>query len=340
MAGSKLRVCVVGCGDMGMRHARNWSLLPEAEVVAVADTKEERAQQLAELLGLSTWHTDYRAAISTEGVDVISVCIPTCWHAEVTVFAAEHGRHVLCEKPIALTLADADRMIEAARKHRVRLGIGFMRRYSPVLDAMRDWLGSGGLGRPVMYHTIDIRGLRPKREMHDANANAGPVVDQGVHEYDTWSYVFGAQPVSVSAQGLKLAEGRAELAHIRELAYDTANVIVHYSSGDVGSLVISWGLPPDTMAPGGPQRIFGPKGLALAAFTDAVQEVRVLRPDGSWDVVSASSEDMYQREIAGFARCVLEGRPLPATGEDGRAALQVALAALESIRTGQTVALD
>ncbi|HIQ05799.1 MAG TPA: Gfo/Idh/MocA family oxidoreductase [Anaerolineae bacterium] len=339
MSKKGLGVCVVGCGDMGNKHAERWNRLTDARVVAVVDILEERAKRLADRCGLDTWYTDYRPAISREDVNVVSVCVPTYLHPEIAIFAANQGKHVLSEKPIALTLQGADAMIEAARRHRVKLAVGFMRRYSPVLPKLRDWLAAGHLGRPVMYYATDVREIRPKREMHDAHANGGPVIDMGVHLFDGWTYIFDAQPVEVFAQGMKLAQGRQELAHIRDLAYDTATVIVRYASGDTGTFVVSWGLPPGVVSFDSSDQILGSKGIAQVEYRITHQEVRTMREGGNWESVAVSDQDMYQNEIASFARCILEDQPPLATGEDGRAALRVALAALESVQTGQSVFL-
>jgi UDP-N-acetylglucosamine 3-dehydrogenase len=339
MKNGKLGVCVVGCGDMGSRHAECWSHLTRAQVVAVVDNIEERAQRLAHICSLGTWYTDYRPAVSLEEVDVVSVCVPTCLHPEVTIFAVAHGKHVLCEKPIALSLQDADAMIEAARSNGVKLGLGFMRRHSPVTHALRDWLAEGDLGSPVLYCATDVREIRPKREMHDSHANGGPIVDMGVHLFDGWAYLFNSKPVEVFAQGLRLAKERPELAHIREIAYDTAVITACYASGDIGSFVVCWGLPPGVALPGSPDRILGPNGIIQVEYGLVHQEVRVMRERGGWELISVCEEDMYQLEIAHFGRCVLEDEPPLTVGEDGKTALRVALAALESLETGQSVLL-
>lgn len=340
MTPKPLRVCVVGCGAMGTIHAQRWNALPDASVVAVVDIRPDRAERLALACGLDRWYLDYREAVSRPDVDVVSVCIPTYLHAEVAVFAAEHSKHVLCEKPMALTLAGADAMIAAAERHQVKLGIGFMRRYSPVQAALAEWLAAGKLGRPLAYHALDARELRPKREMHDANANGGPVIDMGVHLFDGWSLLFGAEPVEVFAVGHKLAAGRPEIGHIAEIAVDTATVVVRYASGDTGTFVCSWGLPPGVAPPGGPDTLFGPAGALHLTYNTAHQEARWLREGGAWETIAVSDEDMYQREIAGFARCIIEDRPPTAGAAEGRAALRVALAAVESARTGRPVRLQ
>jgi len=339
-ASPTLRVCVVGCGMMGAIHAQRWNALPDARVVAVADIRPDRAERLAQMCGLDRWYADYREAVARADVNVVSVCIPTHLHAEVAVFAASHGKHVLAEKPMALTLDAADAMLEAAARHGVKLGIGFMRPYSPVMDRVAAWLAEGHLGRPLAYHALDARELRPKREMHDAEANGGPVIDMGVHLFDGWSRLFGAEPVEVFAVGHKLAAGRPEIAHIRNVATDTATVVVRYASADTGTFVCSWGLPPGVAPANGPDVIFGPGGALYLTYGMAHQEARWLREGGVWETIAISDEDMYQREIASFARCILEDRPPVAGGEAGRAALRVALAAVESIRTGRPVRLQ
>lgn len=340
MKDGKLGVCVVGCGDMGTKHAERWGTLPEARLVAVVDILQDRAEALARAHGLDAWYADYRRAVTLAEVDVVSVCVPTCSHPEVSIFAAEQGRHVLCEKPIALTLEEAEAMIRAARRNGVKLGLGLMRRHSPVLPVLRDWLAMGHLGRPLLYHASDVREIRPKREMHDAQANGGPIIDMGVHLFDLWSDIFDSEPVEVLAQGLKLARERRELVHIADIAYDTATILVRYASGDLGTFVVSWGLPPAVNPTPVPDQILGAKGMAQVVFATAHQQVEVMREGGTWDTVATSHEDMYQVEINRFAEWVLEDHPFPATGTDGLAALRVALAAVASADTGQSVSLS
>lgn len=340
MKNAKLGVCVVGCGAMGTVHGECWRQVPEAQIVAVVDIEQDRAEKMARAHNLGTWYADYRAAVILDEVDVVSVCIPTSFHSDAAVLAASYGKHVISEKPIALTLRDADAMIDAARQNGVKLGVGFMRRHSPVLPELRKWLAEGQLGRPVMYHASDVRQIRPKLEMHDAHMNGGPVIDMGVHLFDLWTYIFDSEPVAVFAQGIKLAEHRPEIAHIQEIAYDTATILVRYASGDIGTFVVSWGLPPGVTPSPVPDQILGPEGAAQAMYAGSSQQVQVMREGRGWETLFTSDQNMYQLEIARFARCILEDRPFPATGEDGKAALRVALAALDSIKTGQPVFLS
>jgi predicted dehydrogenase/sugar phosphate isomerase/epimerase len=333
-----LGVCVVGCGFMGTIHAERWRNLPRARVLAVADIHAERAQTLAARVG-ATPYTDYAEALRHPGVEVVSVCVPTCLHAEVSLAAINLGQHVLCEKPVALRLEDAERMRAAAQQRGVKLGVGFMRRHSPVVHDLRAWLATGYFGRPVLYQAADIRELRPKRLMHDADGNGGPVIDMAVHLFDLWANIFDSAPVAISAQGLTLAARRSEIAHIPNKAIDTATIAVTYASGDVGTFTVSWGLPPAVNPEAWPDRVYGPGGLLEAEYHMAAQKLRWLKEGGEWETVSETDEDMYQREIAAFARAVLDDAPFEGTVEHGLAALRLSLAALESIRTGRTILL-
>ena len=334
-----LGVCIVGCGDLGTKHAERWNTLSNAQVVSVVDIKPERAEALARICNLDVWHTDHRSAIEHDGVDVVSVCVPTGLHPEITIFAAEHGKHILCEKPIALTVEDAEAMIEAAQHNNVKLTVGFMRRYSPVLPVIKDWLATENGGKPVLYHATDFREIRPKREMHDTYANGGPIIDMGVHLFDLWRYIFDSTPAEVFAQGFKLAQNRTELKHINDIAYDTATIVVRYQSGDVGNFVVTWGLPPGVVPPGKPDQILGTIGQAQIGYSMDNQSLEIMREGGALETVASSQEDMYQRQITTFAQSILDHQVPHVTGEDGKNALRVALAALESLKSNQLIKL-
>ena len=335
----KLGICIVGCGYMGQIHASRWANVPAAEIVAVVDQDEKRADQLATQYKLERYFTNYLEALALPSVDVVSVCIPTSLHAEVAIAAAKSGKHILCEKPIALTLQQADQMIVAAEENTVKLGIGFMRRHSPVVQELESFLSSGKLGRPVLYSASDVRELRPKREMHAATVNGGPVIDMAVHLIDLWMTIFDSRPISVAAQGLKIGAGRPEIAHIDKPAVDTATIVVKFESGDIGTFVVTWGLPPKVNPANHKDQIYGPNGLIEAYYAGNQQEFQLMHEGGAWKTVAISHEDMYHNQIAKFARWILYDEPFPATGTEGRTALKVALAALESINTNQTIQL-
>jgi predicted dehydrogenase len=300
---------------------------------------EERAQAFADRYQLKRYYTDYRQAAVLPDVDVVSVCTPTCLHAEMSIFCVEHGKHVLCEKPMALTLEQAQQMLTAAAEHPTHLGIGFMRRHSPILHRLRDELAGGKIARPVIYTASDIRQVRPKLAMHDPHQNGGPVIDMAVHLIDTWRYVFQSEPVYVCAQGLTLAKDRPELASLPSLAIDSAVITVTFASGDIGNFNVCWGLPPGVNPNGLPDQIISPHGLAQIHWSTNQQSLRWMSEGGDWQILADSNQDLYQQEISAMAEAILDHEAFPATPQDGYAALQVAMAALESIKTGKGVYL-
>ena len=323
---------------MGGQHAAGWRAVEEAHLIAVADVDAGRAGRFVEEYGFATWSTDYREMIALDEVDVVSVCTPAFYHPEVAVFTAQHGKHILCEKPIALTLEGADRMIETARSHSVKLSIGFQLRRSKRTEELRKLIQGGEIGRPVMFRrnaSAPIRTIVGKPAMHDMRrGNGGPVVDICCHFFDLLRVILNAEPVWVTARGFTFAKGRKELREIEEVAPDTAAIIVEYSSGDLGVMTITWGLPPGAQG-GNMEDILGPEG-AIVLTSD---KVSVIKEGGETREIGSPGENEKTKEIRDFARAILEDVEPDVTGEDGRIALRVSLAALESIKSGEPVSL-
>jgi predicted dehydrogenase len=182
---------------------------------------------------------------------------------------------------------------------------------------------------------VDIRELRPKREMHDAHANGGPVIDMAVHLFDLWGYIFNSTPVEVFSQGLKIAADRPEIAHISDVAVDTASILTRYASGDIGSFLVTWGLPPKVTPPAISDQIYGPRGLGEVYYSSRKQEFRILKEGALWETISISHVSMYHNQVASFVSTILESKPLDVPAVAGIESLRAALGAIESIQTGQ-----
>jgi len=336
MSKQTFRVCVVGAGDLGTQHAGGWQKCGAAELVAVADIDRARAENYAKKFSLPMCFSDYREAIEKSKPDIVSVCTPAYFHPEVTIFAAEHGAHVISEKPIALTLEAASRMIETTRRCKVKFSLGFQTRFWSGTEKLKELLSGGELGRPVMYRQSGAAEIRPKRAMHDAlRGNGGAVIDFCCHTFDHWRYVFGSEPVRVTARGLTLAKDRPELAHLPQIAVDTAAILVDFASGDIGLISISWGLPPGTPWVSGDNDILGPKGRIIRGGDN----LQILREGGKVEKVEGLKTDMHKELMSDFVDAIRRDRSPRIIGEDGRIGLKMSLAALESIQTKQPVAL-
>jgi myo-inositol 2-dehydrogenase/D-chiro-inositol 1-dehydrogenase len=187
----------------------------------------------------------------------------------------------------------------------------------------------------VVAHYVDALEIRPKRAMHDlAAGNGGPLIDQCGHYFDQWRMIFGAEPVRVTARGHTFARGRAELAHISHLAPDTACVIVEHDTGDLGTLFITWGLPPGVNITREDCLLVGPKG----AIRVSEMGLELLREGGRRETFF-SDELFLEVEARHWVQCLREGREPEVTAQDARKALEVSWAAIRSLQTGETVTL-
>ena len=330
-----LRIAVLGAGAMGRTHAPAWQTVPNAKVVAIADLDEERLKKAQADFDIPEGCTEWADAVALEEVNVVSVCLPSYLHWDATVFSAEQGRHILCEKPIAMTLRQADDMIATAQHNHVLLGVGFCKRQGGAIQKMAELVQAGEIRRPVTYRFVTGWEIRPKPWIMDRTMGGGPVVDICCHFFDQWRVIFGSEPVRVTAQGQTFSTGAPELPGVTP-EVDTATVLVEFGSGDLGMISISWGLPRG-VAGQNCEEILGPGG---SIRPEGYHKVTMIRQGGEETVFEDLPSDVYVREIHNFAAAARGEETLAATGEDGRIALQVSLAALLSIDTKETVELS
>ncbi len=326
-----LNVCIIGCGMMGREHAKCWAARADAKILSVFDPIPESRHHLAAEYH-ATAYDSYEKAIGHAGVQVVSVCTPTCFRRPITCFAAAQGRHVLTEKPLAANLADADAMLAAAQEHKILLSTAFQYRGFSQNQRLRELFAQGLLGAPVYARYVDIREVRPKTAMHRESMNRGPVLDLGVHYVDMMHFLTGAEPTRVFATGSIFGRGRKRLAGINDLAIDTAEVLVNYSGGHVLSVQVGWGMIENSkdfheemlLTPNGTVRLRdGQCQVALTGLTERI-------PLGAFS---------SQCRIDDMAEAVQGRRKLEVTGADGRRGVRVAMAAFDSIRTGAAVDL-
>ncbi|ANE45914.1 hypothetical protein SY83_05985 [Paenibacillus swuensis] len=329
-------IAVIGAGDMGRQHVKGWQLAGH-QVVSVTDVDQGRAEALAQAFQVPGVYTDYQESIPQGNVDIVSICLPLPLHREVTVFAANQGKHIFCEKPLTRSLEDADAMEKAVTEAGVQFGLGLQRNLSQGVLAARALVQSGRLGRPVLFACDSIAEIRPKRIMHDANGNMGPLMDLGCHYYMMWQTVFNSSPKTVYAQGRVLARERRELSHIEELAIDSAVVTVEYESGDIGTFTVSWGMPPQTKLRGHQDRILGPRGGAEGGFNANPSKITVYEEDGVEEVPLHVYPSLHQEQFQLFVQSIEQQGAASAGFQAGRDVLTLTLAIFKSIETGEAI---
>ncbi|HYH12947.1 MAG TPA: Gfo/Idh/MocA family oxidoreductase [Thermomicrobiales bacterium] len=301
--------------------------LSDAELVVIADEDEERGRDAAERFG-TEFTADYREVLAREDIDAVVICSENARHAEMTIASAEAGKHVLCEKPLATTMDDAQAMIDACAKAGVKLQTAFPVRFNAATVAFRDAIREGRVGTPLAVIARNP-GTCPMDWFVDPDlAGGGAVMDHTVHVIDVLRHIFDAEVTEVFAE----ADTR-----IYDIPVDDVGLVMfRMSNGLRGSLDTSWSRPKNWPIWGGVEiEVIGDKGaLKLDAFNDNLEIAEIEGPSYRWQAVEHSGDPEM---VAAFIHAVKHDEPVKVTGEDGMRAMQVALAAYESVRSHEPV---
>ncbi len=327
-----VRLALIGSGRMGSFHGETLARrLPDARLVAVADPLPGAAERLAARLGGLPAYTDPTQVLADPGVEAVVIAAPARFHADLVVAAAAAGKGVFCEKPMALTLEDADRAIDAARAAEVVLQVGFNRRFAPDWRAARALLDTGRLGTPRLLRSVtrDPGGFDPARVPPDTI-----FLETLIHDFDTLRFLNpGAEAVEVYASADALVEPAWREAGL----LDTAVVVVRFDNGAIGVAEACF-----EAAYGYDVRseVFGSAGMATLGDGRRTG-VTLSGETGRWvETVRSDQEllgDAYTAELAAFCEAIRGGTTAAATGEDAHSALAIALAATESTRAGRPI---
>ena len=343
---SKVRLGLIGCGAVGVVHAQSIAEADASELVIVADIDKEAASSVSRRFGVKQVTTDVKDVVSHPLLDGVVVAIPSHLHADVVVEAAKAGKHVFCEKPLAMTLADADRMIDACKEAGVLLQVGFVMRFAEPRQRLKQLIQSGILGRPIVFRVFfPLMSGDQKQWMHRLDEGGGPFIEGGIHHFDHLRTIFGeVESVYAAALGIKPEEYSG---------VDTGTAIVKFRSQDTLVYSVCWGLPGlegyGDMRGGTRYDIIGSKGYALFPALDGTPVMSFnCYEDGSeknvaelpWPNGWGAGGDAYRGEIAHFVACIQKNEVPMVTGEDGRKALEIGLKVLESARTGQVLRFD
>ncbi|MBI3912003.1 MAG: Gfo/Idh/MocA family oxidoreductase [Armatimonadetes bacterium] len=328
MSEHPLRVAVVGCGGLGRREAAIAAASSGVSVVAVCDARAESAREVAAQLGPETQpYADYRAMIAATRPDAVLVVTPTHTHSEITVAAAQAGAHVFCEKPMALNLEECDRMLAACRQAGVFLMLGFVRRFQPNYREMRCRLQAGEIGAPRLLQSVRMGG-RPPVGIGGWRLEArqvGGLHSAYIHELDQLLWLGG--PV-------KTVRGVANYGTFLDTdVEDSIWFLMEFENGAIGAMGSSQIYPVGWYELG----VGGTEGSM--AIRGGTTQVLVRKHGGASETIELPNNDAFVEELRHFFDCVRQGRTPSVTGEDGRASLEVVLAAYRSARTGETVYL-
>lgn len=328
-----VRIGLIGAGGITRAHARGYAAIAEdATVVAVADVVAESARRRADELGGADVVSDYHELVGRDDVDAVDICLPHHLHAEVILAAAAAGKHILCEKPLCLTVAEAEAVSSAVADSGVTLMCAHNQLFMPAVAKTRELLDAGLLGTVYELRTTDSFLSRAPGtsgmgwRAHLKTAGGGELIDTGYHPTYLLLHLAGADPTHVVAM---LSRHRLDFME----GEDSAQVLVRFAGGAVGTIVTSWAYLP---APGTERfSIVGEKG----SLSSDGSTIHYALHDGADVTIKLPEVDVFAAELADFVACVRDGKRPINTEREGINVLKVILGAYESARDGKTVAL-
>lgn len=344
-----IRVGLVGSQFISSIHCESLRTVPGTEVVAVASATEGNARAFAERHGIPRWFTDYRRMYELPEIDLVVLGLPNDLHCDATVQAAAAGKHVVCEKPLCLNLAEADRMIAACRQARVQLMYAEELCFTPKYVRLRQLVDEGALGK---IHLVK------QSEKHDGphagwfwdvrRSGGGVTMDMGCHAIEFFRWLLGGKGGKAAVRSVYADMGT--YVHGDRTRGDDVSTLVCKLDGDVTAIAEeSWAKPGgmDDRA-----EVYGSEGVAYADLLRGNAIHTYSRRGYGYAVEKAGSSQgwsftIYEeawnygfpQEMAHFVACVRDDRPPLCTGEDGRAVLEVLCAAYASAAAGRRIDL-
>ncbi|MBM7566767.1 Gfo/Idh/MocA family protein [Paenibacillus sacheonensis] len=329
-----MRIALIGSGAMGTVHAEAHARNPRAELAGIVDSRLETAAALAERLGTRAYAT-LDELMAAETPDVLDICLPTFMHKEYVLRAASCGKHVICEKPIAGSLADAREMIEACKAAGVQLYVGHVLRFFPEYAQVRDLIRSGEIGEVGTIRTERVSACPRGYDgwYLDFSKSGGVLLDLMLHDFDWLRWTFG-EVDRVYARSL-LASGDTEEP-------DHAFVTLRFGSGAIGYANGSWAYPEGFATR---LEVAGNGGILSVNSEDAVtNRVQLAAKEVNQAAVqvphSALTHSPYDVELDHFLRCIADGIEPVLTAEDAFEALRISLACMHSAITGTAVEME
>ena len=331
-----IRVGIIGAGRIGRVHAENLAYrVPAADLAAVSDIFREAAVKLAADLQVPAAHEDHRRIMEDESIHAVAICSSTDTHAQMIIEAAAAGKHIFCEKPIALDLGEIDRALAAVEQAGVKLQIGFNRRFDPDFRRVRDVVSGGKIGAP---HLLRITSRDPQPPpIEYVKVSGGIFLDMTIHDFDMARFLIDSEVDEIFAAGGVMVDPAIGQAG----DVDTAIITLRYQNGVIGTIDNS-----RRAVYGYDQRVevFGSEGMVMvsnknpdsAVVSDAAG---VHGPLPLFFFVERYAE-AYVAEMKEFVECIRQDVAPSVTGIDGRIPVVMGYAAKKSVRENRPVKLS
>jgi len=308
---SILKWGLIGCGDIAQKRvAPALRDLPSCELHAIARSQPDLAESFANQFGARKWYSTWQELLADSDLDAVYIATPVHLHAAQTIAAAESGKHVLCEKPMAMNVKECDEMIAACGANNVKLGIAYYRRFYPVIERIKRVIASGEIGKPVLVQINAFEWFDPQPDhprywlVKKGLAGGGPMFDFGCHRIEALVNIFG--PVKYVTSIV------SNVVFNREVE-DTASALFQFESGTCGVLSVTHAAsePRDTLD------VFGTQGSINVPVLNAA-EMRIRTSNGERVESHPPAANIHQPLIEDFVEAVLANRQPGVSGEVGR----------------------
>src|SRR5262249_9070988 len=309
---NKLRWGLIGCGDISRKRvAPALQSIPEWELIAVSRARVDLAEAFANAFGAKRWYGEWRELIADDEIDAVSIATPVCLHAEQTVAAAEAGKSVLCEKPMAMNPDECERMIAVCEVEGVTLGVAYYRRFYPAIRRVKEIIESGEIGKPVIAQINAFERFNPAPGedrywlLEKSKSGGGPMMDFGCHRLEILLNLFGSIERTTAVIGRALLDREVE---------DACVAGFEFGSGAQASLAVTHAAfeSRDTLD------IYCSAGSIHTPSLN-LGEIRVVTPAGERIESHPPHANLHQPLIEDFTRAVSDGREPGVGGDVGRA---------------------
>jgi myo-inositol 2-dehydrogenase/D-chiro-inositol 1-dehydrogenase len=327
MSANSLKVGLIGAGRIGLLHAEHLTTrIPAAELVMVADVFVKAARECAECYAIPSYTQDYHAVLERPDIQAVVICTSTDTHARIIEDAARAGKHIFCEKPIALDLASIDRALDAVERAGVKLQIGFNRRFDANYRRVRQAVAQSEIGQPHLLHLVSYDPAPPPVEY--IRVSGGLFLDMTIHDFDMARFLIGSEVNEIFALGGVMVDPAIDAAG----DIDTATVLLKFTNGVIGTISNS-----RQAAYGYDQRLELLGSAGAISIGNSYPNTAIISDGQSvWrDLPLRFFVERYTEsfvsEMVAFVDAVHHDTPVPVSGLDGRIPVVMALAAGQSL---------
>ena len=332
-----LKLGVIGLGRMGQLYARILAnQISSVRLYAVAEVNEQVQRRLGDELNVSYLFADALELLALPELDAVVIATPTSTHPNLVISAAAAGKAIFCEKPLALTLEETRKVLEAVARAQVPLQVGFMRRFDAAYQKAKTLIAGGLIGSLVTFKSLSRDPFCPPPGYMDPAKSGGLILDMAIHDFDLARWLMGSEVERVTAEGATLV--CKDLESVGDI--DNALINMRFVNGALGNIEVSrnafYGYDIRT-------EVLGSEGAVIVGAHQYMPVVLLTRAGAQHDVTPYLVErfgDAYRAQLQHFADCLRNGRSPSVGGADALAACEIGVAATRAYQTGRPVILS